>query len=326
MIGQPRIPPTPAGTSMAGQTAIITGGNAGLGFETARQYLTLKASRVIITVRSESKGQEAISALRADPAVKASNPSAKIEAFILDLEDYQSALRFVQKVKKEVPELHILLCNAGMNIIKYEASKSGHEMVIQVNCYTHFFIAFELLPLLRATSVKHGSPSRLTIVGSIMQTMHTLSKHPFTSPETILGHFDDRKAYNIKRYADSKLAVNAFIRKLATTVSSKYVIVNNVCPGMVATEFDKGLPAYFRVPLSLIRAVRARSVDEGARTLVYATLVAGPESHGKFLQHNKVDPGAPFLDEKLGKEFTEKLWAEIVEDAKSVDPELDVVV
>ena len=130
-MGQPRIPPTPPGTSMAGLTAIVTGGNIGLGFETARQYLTLKASRVIITVRSEFKGQEAIAALRADLAVKAANPSAKIEAFILDLEDYNSAFRFVQKVKEEVEELHVLLCNAGMNILNFETSKSGHEMVMQ---------------------------------------------------------------------------------------------------------------------------------------------------------------------------------------------------
>jgi NAD(P)-dependent dehydrogenase (short-subunit alcohol dehydrogenase family) len=142
MIGQPRIPPTPAGTSMAGQTAIITGGNTGIGFETARQYLTLKASRIIITVRSESKGRDAIAALRADPAVKAANPSAIIEAFILDLEDYQSALRFVQKVKKEVLELNILLCNAGMNIVKYEESKSGHEMVIQGKSLTSNSLPF----------------------------------------------------------------------------------------------------------------------------------------------------------------------------------------
>jgi short-subunit dehydrogenase involved in D-alanine esterification of teichoic acids len=131
MVGQASIPPTPAGTTLVGQTVIITGGNLGIGHETARQYLTLQASRVIITVRSESKGREAISALRADPTVKAANPSAKIEAFLLDLDDYQSALRFSQKVNKEVPELNILLCNAGMNIMKYEASKSGHEMVMQ---------------------------------------------------------------------------------------------------------------------------------------------------------------------------------------------------
>jgi len=36
--------------------------------------------------------------------------------------------------------------------------------------------------------------------------------------------------------------------------------------------------------------------------------------------------GAPFLDEKLGKEFTEKLWAEMVEESQGVDPELEAVI
>ena len=67
MVGQASIPRPPMGTSLAGKTIIVTGGNSGIGHETARQYLTPGVSRVIITVRSETKGQEAISALRADP-------------------------------------------------------------------------------------------------------------------------------------------------------------------------------------------------------------------------------------------------------------------
>jgi NAD(P)-dependent dehydrogenase (short-subunit alcohol dehydrogenase family) len=132
MVGQASITPQPMGTSLAGKTVIVTGGNSGIGHETARQYLTLGASRVIITVRSKTKGQEAISALHADPAVKDANPSAEIEAFQLDLSDYQSALRFCQKVREEAPELDIVLCNAGLNIVKYEESMCGHEMVMQV--------------------------------------------------------------------------------------------------------------------------------------------------------------------------------------------------
>jgi NAD(P)-dependent dehydrogenase (short-subunit alcohol dehydrogenase family) len=135
-MGQPLIPPLPAGTSLAGKTIIITGGNTGMGFEAARQSLTLQASRVIITVRSQSKSQEAISALRADPGVKAANPSAIIEGFILDLDDYQSGLEFARKVKREVLELDILLCNAGVNILSYQMSKSGHEKVMQGNFQT----------------------------------------------------------------------------------------------------------------------------------------------------------------------------------------------
>jgi len=102
-----------------------------MGFEAARQFLTLKASRVIVAVRSKAKGQEAVSALRANAEVKKANPDAIIEAFELDLDDYESGLRFAQKVKAEVKELDILLCNGGVNIMNYQKSKSGHERVMQ---------------------------------------------------------------------------------------------------------------------------------------------------------------------------------------------------
>ena len=130
-MGQPRIPPTPAGTSLAGKTIIITGGNAGIGFEAARQFLNLGVSRIILACRSLLKGQAAVSALRADPFVKEANPSAKIEVFELDLDDYQSGLRFARKVKEEVQELDILLNNGGMVMLKYEKSKTGHERMMQ---------------------------------------------------------------------------------------------------------------------------------------------------------------------------------------------------
>lgn len=130
-MGQPPIPPTPEGTSVANKTIIITGGNAGLGFEAARQFLTLGAARIILACRSLSKGQEAVSALQKDPSVKKANPSAIIEVFELDLDDYQSGVRFIQKVKEEVKELDILLNNGGMVVLKYEKSKTGHERLMQ---------------------------------------------------------------------------------------------------------------------------------------------------------------------------------------------------
>lgn len=126
-MGQPPIPATPSGIKLDGKTIIITGGNAGLGLEAARQYLLLGASRVILACRSIPRGQEAVAALRADPAVKKANPSAIIEVFELDLADYQSGLRFTNKVKKEVTELHILLNNGGQVVLKYEKAPGGHE-------------------------------------------------------------------------------------------------------------------------------------------------------------------------------------------------------
>lgn len=93
----------------------------------------------------------------------------------------------------------------------------------------------------------------------------------------------------MRRYADAKMAVSVFSRRLTTTVSSNEVIVNNVCPGMVAMGFDKTLPAWIRIPFEFIRAVVARTVEEGSRALVHGTVVFGSETHDKFTQHNKID-------------------------------------
>lgn len=130
-MGQPHIPLTPVETNLRGKTIIITGGNAGLGYEAARQYLTLGASRLILACRSMAKGEEAAASLRADPAVKTSNPDASIEVFELDLGDYQSGLCFSNRVKEEVKELDILLNNGGQVALDYEKSKSNHERNMQ---------------------------------------------------------------------------------------------------------------------------------------------------------------------------------------------------
>ncbi|KAL7913117.1 hypothetical protein GGI35DRAFT_274744 [Trichoderma velutinum] len=319
-MGQPPIPLTPSEANVSGKTVIITGGNAGLGLEAARQYLTLGASRVILACRSIARGQEAVSSLRADPTVKKTNPDALIEVFELDLEDYQSGLRFAKKVKDEVKELDILLNNGGQMFLGYKKSKSKHELNIQVNCYTHLLITLELFPLLRSTAVARGLPSRITFTGSGTQIkQETLSKKPPSPNSTILDHFDDEAVYNkYFRYADTKLVVNAYVRRLAALAPSE-VIVNNPCPGLVQTGLDKNLPFYLRVPMGLVRKTMARTVEEGARTLIFASVVAGPETNGKFLQHNKVDPGAAYLNTPEGEEFIGKLWRESVEDIAAFD-------
>lgn len=130
-MGQPPIPETALGISFAGKTVLVTGGNSGLGYEAARQYLVLGAARVIITTRTTAKGQEAASSLRAHSSVKNANPSGVVEFFELDLDDYESVVAFSQKVKAEVSELDVLLLNGGVVLLEYQKSKTGHERVMQ---------------------------------------------------------------------------------------------------------------------------------------------------------------------------------------------------
>ncbi|KAK3315577.1 hypothetical protein B0H66DRAFT_584006 [Apodospora peruviana] len=320
---QARIPPTPDGTSLAGKTVIITGGNAGLGLEAGRQFLALGVSRLILACRSIPKGEEAVSTLRADSTVQKVNPGAIIDVFELELDDYRSGLEFANRVKKEVKELDILLNNGGIATIRYEKSASGHERTMQVNCYTHILICLELFPLLQSTAIARDAPTRIIFVGSGTHvTQHTLTKSPITDTETVLGHFDDEAKFaKFGRYGDSKLLVNGYVRRLAA-IDPEHVVVNNLCPGLVRTGLDKNMPTPLRWTMQLVRRSFARTVEEGARTLIYASVVAGVESNGKFLQNNEVATGTAFLDEPAGKEFTEKLWRETIADVATVDPSL----
>ena len=61
------------------------------------------------------------------------------------------------------------------------------------------------------------------------------------------------------------------------------VVVNNVCPGTCNTTADDNLPFYLRLPMNLNRRLRARSVQEGARALVFASTGVGEEGCGAYL-------------------------------------------
>ena len=287
-MGQPTIPPTPPSTNLTGKTVIVTGANSGMGLEAARQFLVLHVAKVILAVRSPSKGEEAAAWLRNHPSVKQANPDAELKVMQLDLDDYQSVLQFANQVKAELDALDVLLLNGGVNIMSWQTSKSGHERVMQVNYLSNALLALELLPLLEQTAAKRGSPSRLCIVGSQTQTMHSLNKKPLGPTETIVEHFDDKNKYaSLNRYSDSKLLVSAFVQELAQRVPADRVIVNNMCPGLVATNFDAHLPFWLKPIMAVFRKLKARSAEEGARTLIFAAVVAPESSHGGFLVNNE---------------------------------------
>jgi hypothetical protein len=105
----------------------------------------------------------------------------------------------------------------------------------------------------------------------------------------VFGHFDNQQKFsNLTRYPDSKLVVVAFVRELASRVSASEVIMNEFCPGLVQTNLDHELPTPMNYLATGIRKIAARNVQEGARTLIYASGIVGPDSHGKHLEDNKV--------------------------------------
>lgn len=199
-----------------------------------------------------------------------------------------------------------------------------------------------LLPLLQATAAKRGSPSRVTFVSSFSHTKHTIQASAATGTESNLKSFDDKTKYRgTRRYQDSKLVVNALVQRLAMIVPSSEVIVNAVCPGVVATDLNRNVPWWLKTAMSIYMMIHAKPVGDGAWVLFHAAVAAGPESHGRYLQMGKLheyvpkvmicfetvlttSSGAPFLSQPAGKKFTEKLWAELIAEFRKFRPELGI--
>ena len=81
-------------TSFEGKTVVITGANRGLGLEATRQFVRLGASKVIMAVRSVSRGQAA----KDDIEHTEKCPTSTIEIWDLDMASYDSIKQFAEKL------------------------------------------------------------------------------------------------------------------------------------------------------------------------------------------------------------------------------------
>jgi hypothetical protein len=113
-----------------GKVVIVTGGNAGLGFETAR-VLASNGATVIITSRSLKNGENAVSSL---------NTGTAIEVMQLDLASLQSIKSFSDKFVASRRPLHILINNAGVMGGSRTLTEDGFESQFGVNHLGHFYL------------------------------------------------------------------------------------------------------------------------------------------------------------------------------------------
>jgi NAD(P)-dependent dehydrogenase (short-subunit alcohol dehydrogenase family) len=149
------------GTSFAGQTVIITGSNTGLGLEAARHFVRLDAARVVLAVRSLSKGEDAKASIEAS-----TNRKNVVEVWQLDMADYSSIKSFAAKCSS-LERLDVVIANAGILKTTFEES-DGVEVTIKVNVIGTFLLSISLFSILRNSRRKTGQTPRLVVTSSVM--------------------------------------------------------------------------------------------------------------------------------------------------------------
>ena len=123
---------------MKGQKIVVTGGNYGIGFETAKK-LYEDGHHIIIGSRNEERNKEAINKISA-------GKGGSIKSFSFDLSIKKSVEEFADFVKKEFNnEFDILVNNSGaiMDTIKF--SSMNLEMTMAVNHFGPFYLTYLLL-------------------------------------------------------------------------------------------------------------------------------------------------------------------------------------
>lgn len=287
---QPRLHPLPTGIDLKGRVAVITGASSGMGLEAARQLLVLNISTVVLAVRNPSKAEGCRLQLLADPAVKKTNPNAEVKIMKVDMGDYTSVSTFADSLVTNVPVIDYLLLNAGIGVIEFVKSPTGHESTAQVNYLSNVLLLAKTLPHLEASSDKTGRAVRIGWVGSRRhETPSWASKKPVKENESIISYLDNPENFGLAtKYGDSKTLCAMFMYELAPRLNPEKVFIDMMCPGMVTTSMGSDLPIYIRAPVAVARCIRGRSAEEGAWVVLNATLVAGDEAHGRFLLDNNI--------------------------------------
>lgn len=204
---------------LTGKTAIVTGANSGIGYETARA-LAAKHATVILACRNQAKGQAAAQ------QIGQAHPAAKAELMPLDLSDLASVRRFADQFTRRYDHLDMLINNAGVMAIPFGKTADGFEIQFGANHLGHFALTGLLLG-----HIIHTPKARVITISS---GGHRFGKMDF---DNLQGekHYDRTSAY-----AQSKLANLIFTYELQRRFES--VGVNALAaaahPGWTATNLQ----------------------------------------------------------------------------------------
>jgi NAD(P)-dependent dehydrogenase (short-subunit alcohol dehydrogenase family) len=184
------------------KTVLITGGNRGLGLETARQ-LSERGFHVFLGSRDPERGKAALSKL----------PPGSAEVLALDITSEQS----IRDAVAQLPSLDVLINNAGIydqedkSILELSVSRLLHTL--ETNTFGPLRVAQACWKLLEK------SPAGGRII-NVSSGLGQLSE---------MGH--ETPAYCI-----SKTTLNAVTRQLSGAGRASNIAVNSVCPGWVRTD------------------------------------------------------------------------------------------
>jgi NAD(P)-dependent dehydrogenase (short-subunit alcohol dehydrogenase family) len=207
----------------AGRTAVVTGANTGLGFETAAA-LAAKGAHVVLAVRNVDKGSQAAARI-AD-----ATPGASLAVQELDLTSLDSIRAAANQLRSTHDTIDLLINNAGVMMTPRSTTKDGFELQFGTNHLGHFALTGLLLDRL------------LPVPGSRVVTVSSVG-HRFARNGIRFDDLQWEKGYNrIGAYGQAKLANLMFTYELQRRLQGTDTIAAAAHPGGSRTELMRNLP------------------------------------------------------------------------------------
>ncbi len=194
-------------TQFQGKTALVTGGNKGIGFAICKGLLAA-GFEVIIAARTLDKAKAA--------AEKLPSADSNVGVVELDVTDDNSIRRAAKQLSQEINQLDVLVNNAGIypdqgvNILT--VSRDLLNLTMNTNAFGPISITQAFLPLL-----EKAPDARVINVSSGYGELNGLSA-------------------DVPSYCLSKLTLNGATIMLADALRTKAIAVFAMCPGWVKTD------------------------------------------------------------------------------------------
>lgn len=272
-----------ANLDLSGMTAVVTGANSGLGYETMR-VLASRGAHVIGTGRTAEKAETACASVdgRTTPAV-------------LELTQFDSVAACAEQLRRMGTPVDMLILNAGIMALPELEQVNGIEKQFAVNHLGHY-----LFGRLMLDQVVAAPAGRIVVLSS--------SGHMF-APEAGI-EFDNlggERGYDpMKMYGQSKLANGLFAFELARRLKDSSAAANAVHPGIINTNLARHFPRWQLILAELLGWAFMKSVEQGAATQTYVAShprVAGLSGY-YFADCNPILPDPRMSDPGLAK----RLW------------------
>ncbi|KAL0581532.1 hypothetical protein V5O48_000461 [Marasmius crinis-equi] len=219
---------------LSGRVILVTGGNAGIGYETAKAVLS-KNAKVYVACRSREKGEKALTSLR--------EQTGKEAYFLqLDLASLASIRQAAQEFLKLESKLHILFNNAGVMEPSIDLlTADGYDLTIGTNVLGPYYFTSLILPALIAAADEGPHKAR------VVNTSSFASEMPPKNLDYAAFKEDDKKRRALgpeRLYYGSKWLNLVYTAEFSRRYRDRGIVSSAVNPGNIQTELQRHLTGF----------------------------------------------------------------------------------